>query len=127
MSVQSSLVIHPIFEFGSDQQKKKYIPELIKGKLIGCFGLTEPDHGSDPSSMQTTAKKADNGWVLNGSKTWITNAPIADVAIVWAKTDDYDIQGFILDKNKHKFRTEKIDGKLSLLSLIHISEPTRPY
>ena len=114
MSVQSSLVIHPIFEFGSDEQRKKYIPELIKGKLIGCFGLTEPDHGSDPSSMQTTAKKADNGWVLNGSKTWITNAPIADVAIVWAKTDDYDIQGFILDKNKHKFRTEKIDGKLSL-------------
>ena len=114
MSVQSSLVIHPIYEFGSEKQKSEYIPELIKGNLIGCFGLTEPNHGSDPSSMQTTARKVDRGWSISGTKTWITNAPIADIAIIWAKTDENILRGFILDRNKHDFATAKIDGKFSL-------------
>ena len=114
MSVQSSLVIHPIYEFGSDKQKKKYIPKLIKGDLIGCFGLTEPNHGSDPAGMQTNAKKVDGGWIINGSKTWITNSPIADIAIVWAKDDDGNIRGFLLDRDLHDFETEKIEGKFSL-------------
>ena len=114
MSVQSSLVIHPIYEFGSEKQKKKYIPKLIKGDLIGCFGLTEPNHGSDPAGMQTNAKKVDGGWIINGSKTWITNSPIADVAIVWAKDDDGNIRGFLLDRDLHDFKTEKIEGKFSL-------------
>ena len=114
MSVQSSLVIHPIYEFGSEKQKKKYIPKLIKGDLIGCFGLTEPNHGSDPAGMQTNAKKVDGGWIINGSKTWITNSPIADVAIVWAKDDDGNIRGFILDRDLHDIKTEKIEGKFSL-------------
>jgi glutaryl-CoA dehydrogenase len=114
MSVQSSLVIHPIYEFGSEKQKKKYIPKLIKGDLIGCFGLTEPNHGSDPAGMQTNAKKVDGGWIINGSKTWITNSPIADIAIVWAKDDDGNIRGFILDRDLHDIKTEKIEGKFSL-------------
>ena len=114
MSVQSSLVIHPIYEFGSEKQKKKYIPKLIKGDLIGCFGLTEPNHGSDPAGMQTNAKKVDGGWIINGSKTWITNSPIADIAIVWAKDDDGNIRGFLLDRDLHDFKTEKIEGKFSL-------------
>ena len=114
MSVQSSLVIHPIYEFGSDKQKKKYIPKLIKGDLIGCFGLTEPNHGSDPAGMQTNAKKVDGGWIINGSKTWITNSPIADIAIVWAKDDDGNIRGFLLDRDLHDIKTEKIEGKFSL-------------
>ena len=114
MSVQSSLVIHPINEFGTEQQKKKYIPDLIKGNLIGCFGLTEPDYGSDPAGMQTRAIKVDGGWSLSGTKTWITNAPIADIAIIWAKTDGEIIRGFVLDRNKHKFTTSNIDGKFSL-------------
>lgn len=114
MSVQSSLVIHPIYEFGSEKQKKKYIPKLIKGDLIGCFGLTEPNHGSDPAGMQTNAKKVDGGWIINGSKTWITNSPIADIAILWAKDDDENIRGFLLDRDLHDFRTEKIEGKFSL-------------
>jgi len=114
MSVQSSLVIHPIYEFGSEEQKKKYIPKLINGELIGCFGLTEPNHGSDPAGMQTNAKKVDGGWIINGSKTWITNSPIADIAIVWAKDDDCNIRGFLLDRNLHDFKTEKIEGKFSL-------------
>ena len=114
MSVQSSLVIHPIYEFGSEKQKKKYIPKLIKGDLIGCFGLTEPNHGSDPAGMQTNAKKVDGGWIINGSKTWITNSPIADIAIVWAKDDDGNIRGFLLDRDIHDIKTEKIEGKFSL-------------
>ena len=114
MSVQSSLVIHPIYEFGSEKQKKKYIPKLIKGDLIGCFGLTEPNHGSDPAGMQTNAKKIDGGWIINGSKTWITNSPIADIAIVWAKDDDSNIRGFLLDRDLHDIKTEKIEGKFSL-------------
>jgi len=114
MSVQSSLVVHPIYEFGSEKQKKKYIPKLIKGDLIGCFGLTEPNHGSDPAGMQTNAKKVDGGWIINGSKTWITNSPIADIAILWAKDDDENIRGFLLDRDLHDFRTEKIEGKFSL-------------
>ncbi len=114
MSVQSSLVIHPIYEFGSEKQKKKYIPKLIKGDLIGCFGLTEPNHGSDPAGMQTNAKKVDGGWIINGSKTWITNSPIADIAIVWAKDDGGNIRGFLLDRDLHDFKTEKIEGKFSL-------------
>ncbi len=114
MSVQSSLVIHPIYEFGSEEQKKKYIPKLIKGDLIGCFGLTEPNHGSDPAGMQTNAKKVNGGWIINGSKTWITNSPIADIAIVWAKDDDGNIRGFLLDRDLHNFKTEKIEGKFSL-------------
>ena len=126
MSVQSSLVIHPINEFGSDKQKNKYIPELIKGNLIGCFGLTEPDHGSDPSSMQTTAKKVDGGWKISGTKTWITNAPIADIAIIWAKTDENILKGFILDRNQHNIETKKIEGKFSLRTSetgeIHMNE-----
>ena len=126
MSVQSSLVIHPINEFGSDKQKNIYIPELIKGNLIGCFGLTEPDHGSDPSSMQTTAKKVDGGWKISGTKTWITNAPIADIAIIWAKTDENILKGFILDRNQHNIETKKIEGKFSLRTSetgeIHMNE-----
>ncbi|GIR68252.1 MAG: hypothetical protein CM15mP73_0730 [Hyphomicrobiales bacterium] len=106
MSVQIPFYSPKFLNLGA-MNRKKYIPELIKGKLIGCFGLTEPIMGQTLQACKPR-QKADNGWVLNGSKTWITNAPIADVAIVWAKTDDYDIQGFILDKNKHKFRTEKI-------------------
>ncbi len=114
MSVQSSLVIHPIYEFGSEEQKKRYIPKLIKGDLIGCFGLTEPNYGSDPAGMQTNANKVDGGWIINGSKTWITNSPIADIAIVWAKDDDGNIRGFLLDRDLHDFKTQKIEGKFSL-------------
>ncbi len=93
MSVQSSLVMHPIYTYGSEEQKKKYLPQLASGKLVGCFGLTEPDHGSDPGSMETRAKKVGGGWILHGNKMWITNSPIADVFIVWAKT--YYAQGAV--------------------------------
>jgi glutaryl-CoA dehydrogenase len=96
LSVQSSLVIHPINEFGTQEQKDKYIPGLSKGDLIGCFGITEPDFGSDPGSMKTRAKLVGDEYVLNGSKTWITNSPIADVFVVWAKDDNNDIRGFVL-------------------------------
>ena len=95
MSVQSSLVMHPIFAFGSEEQKQKYLPKLATGEWVGCFGLTEPDHGSDPGSMVTRAKSVQGGYLLNGAKMWITNAPIADIFIVWAKTDDGQIRGFI--------------------------------
>jgi len=98
MSVQSSLVMVPIDAFGSEEQKKKYLPKLATGEWIGCFGLTEPNHGSDPGSMATRAKKVDGGYSLTGSKTWISNAPIADVFVVWAKTEDGLIRGFILEK-----------------------------
>ena len=96
MSVQSSLVMHPIFAYGDEAQRQKYLPALASGEMIGCFGLTEPDHGSDPAGMLTRAKKVDGGYVLSGAKNWISNAPIADIAIVWAKldTDENKIRGF---------------------------------
>src|SRR6476620_6974775 len=97
MSVQSSLVMHPIYAYGSDEQRKKYLPGLARGELIGCFGLTEPDYGSDIGNMVTRARKADGGYVLNGAKMWISNSPIADVFVVWAKDDDGAIRGFILE------------------------------
>ena len=98
MSVQSSLVMHPINAYGTEAQREKYLPKLATGELIGCFGLTEPDHGSDPGSMVTRAKKVDGGYAVTGAKMWITNSPIADIAVVWAKTDDDVIRGFILEK-----------------------------
>ena len=116
MSVQSSLVMYPIHAYGSDAQRQKYLPGLAAGTLIGCFGLTEPDAGSDPAGMKTTAKKTDGGYVLNGSKMWISNAPIADVFVVWAKSEAHDgkIRGFILDKGMQGLSAPKIGGKLSL-------------
>lgn len=120
MSVQSSLVIYPILAYGTDPQKKQYIPDLVAGKLIGCFGLTEPDHGSDPASMQTIAKPIKGGYLLNGSKMWITNSPIADICIIFAKADNNRVKGFIVKKDSDGLTTPKMQGKLSLLSLIHI-------
>ena len=98
MSVQNSLVMHPIEAYGSDLQKKKYLPKLARGELVGCFGLTEPEAGSDPGGMRTKARRNKDGFVLNGTKTWITNSPIADIAIIWAKTEDDDIRGFIVER-----------------------------
>ena len=98
MSVQSSLVMYPIYAYGSEAQKEKYLPRLASGEWIGCFGLTEPDHGSDPGGMVTRARSVDGGYRLNGAKMWITNSPIADVFVVWAKDDEGDIRGFVLDK-----------------------------
>lgn len=118
MSVQSSLVMHPIYAYGSEQQREKYLPGLARGKLIGCFGLTEPNHGSDPAGMATRARAADGGYRLSGSKMWISNAPIADVFIVWAKTDDGVIRGFILEKGMAGLSAPKIEGKLSLRASI---------
>ncbi|KAJ3160085.1 hypothetical protein HDU88_008357 [Geranomyces variabilis] len=119
MSVQSSLVMHPIYAYGTEAQKEKYLPRLAKGELVGCFGLTEPNHGSDPGSMETTAKKVDGGYVINGSKTWITNSPIADVFIIWAKTvEDGKIRGFILEKGMKGLTAPKIEGKFSLRASI---------
>lgn len=117
MSVQSSLVMHPIHAFGSDEQRAKYLPKLASGEWVGCFGLTEPDAGSDPASMRTTAKATANGYVLNGTKTWITNSPIADVFVVWAKLDGV-IRGFILEKGMSGLSAPKIDGKFSLRASI---------
>lgn len=115
MSVQSSLVMHPIYSFGSDEQKNKYLPELAQGKLIGCFGLTEPNHGSDPGGMETRARKQKDGsYILNGSKNWITNAPLADVFVIWAKDDDGDIRGFVLEKGTPGLSAPFIHGKCSL-------------
>ncbi|WP_438726766.1 acyl-CoA dehydrogenase [Parasphingorhabdus sp. DH2-15] len=116
MSVQSSLVIHPINAFGSDAQKQKYLPGLTAGTLIGCFGLTEPDAGSDPAGMKTTAKKIDGGYLLSGSKTWISNAPFADIFVIWAKSEEHGgaIRGFILEKGMKGLSAPKIGGKLSL-------------
>ncbi|HEX5210158.1 MAG TPA: acyl-CoA dehydrogenase [Pseudolabrys sp.] len=116
MSVQSSLVMHPIYAYGSEAQRRKYLPKLAKAELIGCFGLTEPDHGSDPGSMVTRADKVAGGYKLNGAKTWISNAPVADVAVVWAKLDGV-IRGFIVERGKG-FSTPKIEGKLSLRASI---------
>src|SRR5690625_1024795 len=113
MSVQSSLVMVPINEFGSEAQKEKYLPKLATGEWIGCFGLTEPDHGSDPGGMETRAKKVDGGYVLNGTKMWITNSPIADVAVVWGKLEGV-ITGFIVERGFEGFSTPTIEGKFSL-------------
>ena len=113
-SVQSSLVMHPIYKFGSQAQKDKYLPELAKGNLIGCFGLTEPDHGSDPSGMKTRAVFNNGYYTLNGSKNWITNSPIADVFVIWGKDDNNDIRGFILEKGMQGLSCPKIEGKFSL-------------
>jgi glutaryl-CoA dehydrogenase len=114
MSVQSSLVMHPIYAYGSEEQRKKYLPKLAKGELIGCFGLTEPDFGSDPGGMRTRAVKAPGGYKLSGTKTWITNSPVAHVAVVWAKTEDDVIRGFIVERGTKGFETPKIEGKFSL-------------
>ena len=114
MSVQSSLVMHPINTFGSEEQKARYLPKLASGEFIGCFGLTEPDHGSDPSSMNTRAKSVAGGYSLTGAKNWISNSPIADVFVVWAKDDDGVIRGFILDKGMKGLTAPKIEGKLAL-------------
>ena len=113
MSVQSSLVMHPIYAYGSEAQREKYLPRLASGELVGCFGLTEPDAGSDPASMKTTATIVDGGFRLKGAKMWITNSPIADVAIVWAKLEGV-IRGFILEREMDGFSTPKIEGKFSL-------------
>jgi len=113
MSVQSSLVMYPIYAFGSEEQKMKYLPGMARGEIVGCFGLTEADGGSDPASMRTVAKKVDGGYVLNGAKMWITNSPIADVALVWAKLDGV-IRGFLVDRGSEGFATAKIQNKLSL-------------
>ncbi|PID63369.1 MAG: acyl-CoA dehydrogenase [Gammaproteobacteria bacterium] len=120
MSVQSSLVMYPIMAYGSEEQRQKYLPKLATGEWIGCFGLTEPDAGSDPSSMKTRAEKTDGGYRLNGSKMWITNSPIADVFVVWAKSDAHDgkIRGFVLDKDTKGLSAPKIANKLSLRASI---------
>lgn len=114
MSVQSSLVMYPIFAYGSEQQRQTYLPGLAAGTLIGCFGLTEPDHGSDPGSMISRAKATDGGYRLHGAKIWITNSPIADVFVVWAKDDNDKIRGFILEKGMPGLSAPKIEGKFSL-------------
>ncbi|MFZ5718816.1 MAG: acyl-CoA dehydrogenase [Pseudomonadota bacterium] len=130
MSVQSSLVMYPIYAFGSEEQRRKYLPGMAAGRIVGCFGLTEPDGGSDPASMRTVAKKVSDGYVLNGAKMWITNSPIADVALVWAKLDG-KIRGFLVERGAKGFETPKIQNKLSLrasvtgeisLSDVHVPE-----
>jgi glutaryl-CoA dehydrogenase len=113
-SVQSSLVMYPIYAFGSEEQRQKFLPRLRTGEYVGCFGLTEPDAGSDPAAMRARARAVDGGFILNGSKTWITNAPIADVAVVWAKDDAGDIRGFILERGMDGLAFPKIEGKFSL-------------
>jgi len=124
MSVQSSLVMYPIYTYGTEEQRNRYLPDLATGESVGCFGLTEPDHGSDPGSMETRATKVDGGWTLHGNKMWITNSPIADIFIVWAKayghddTDDGDIRGFILEKGMDGLSAPKIEGKFSLRASI---------
>jgi glutaryl-CoA dehydrogenase len=118
MSVQSSLVMLPIFEFGDEAQRRKYLPKLASGEWIGCFGLTEPDHGSDPGSMITRARSVDGGYSLSGAKMWITNAPIADVLVVWAKDDAGDIRGFILEKGMKGLSAPAIHGKIGLRASI---------
>ncbi|MGS2744502.1 acyl-CoA dehydrogenase [Halomonas sp. LS-001] len=120
MSVQSSLVMYPIEAYGSEEQKQKFLPRLATGELVGCFGLTEPDHGSDPGSMVTRAEKVDGGYRLTGAKIWITNSPIADLAVVWAKSPAHDnqIKGFIVERGTEGFTTPKIEGKVSLRASI---------
>lgn len=114
MSVQSSLVMYPIFAYGTEAQREKYLPKLATGEWVGCFGLTEPDHGSDPGGMVTRAKRVEGGYQLNGAKMWISNSPIADVFVVWAKTDDDKIRGFILERDMPGLSAPKIEGKLAL-------------
>ncbi|MEL7466738.1 MAG: acyl-CoA dehydrogenase [Pseudomonadota bacterium] len=116
MSVQSSLVMHPIFAFGTEEQRRKYLPKLATGEWVGCFGLTEPDHGSDPGGMITRAKKVDGGYLVSGAKNWISNSPIADVFVVWAKSEEHGngIKGFILEKGMKGLAAPKIEGKFSL-------------
>ncbi len=118
MSVQSSLVMYPIYTYGTEAQREKYLPKLASGEWVGCFGLTEPDAGSDPGGMRTRAKKVDGGYRITGSKMWITNSPIADVFVVWAKTDDDVIRGFVLDKGMQGLSAPKIEGKLALRASI---------
>jgi glutaryl-CoA dehydrogenase len=118
MSVQSSLVMHPIHAYGTEAQRQKYLPKLATGEWVGCFGLTEPDAGSDPGGMTTRAKKAKDGYVLSGAKMWISNAPIADVFVVWAKDDAGDIRGFVLEKGMKGLSAPKIEGKFSLRASI---------
>ena len=118
MSVQSSLVMYPIYRYGSEEQREKYLPLLAAGKMIGCFGLTEPDHGSDPGSMATKAAKVSGGFRLNGEKTWISNAPIADLMVVWAKNEEGRVQGFLLEKGATGLSAPKIEGKFSLRASI---------
>ena len=113
MSVQSSLVMYPIYAYGNEAQRRKYLPKLASGEWVGCFGLTEPDHGSDPSGMVTRAERITDGYRLNGSKMWITNSPIADLAVVWAKLDGV-IRGFVVERGSAGFSTPKIEGKMSL-------------
>ena len=113
MSVQSSLVMHPIYSYGTEEQRERYLPKLASGEWVGCFGLTEPDHGSDPGSMISRAEKTSNGYLLNGAKMWITNSPISDLAIVWAKLDGV-IRGFVVERGTPGFETPKIEGKFSL-------------
>ncbi|MDI4665955.1 acyl-CoA dehydrogenase [Xanthobacter autotrophicus] len=120
MSVQSSLVMHPIYAYGTEEQRRKYLPKLATGEWVGCFGLTEPDAGSDPAGMRTRAEKIDGGYRLNGAKMWITNSPIADLAVVWAKSAAHDnaIKGFVVERGAKGFSTPKIEGKLSLRASI---------
>ncbi len=118
LSVQSSLVMFPIHEFGSEAQREKFLPRLASGEFVGCFGLTEPDAGSDPGSMRTRARRVDGGYVLNGTKTWITNSPIADVCVVWAKDEQDVIRGFLLERGMDGLTTPKIEGKFSLRASI---------
>ena len=114
MSVQSSLVMHPIYAYGTEEQRRKYLPRLATGEILGCFGLTEPDFGSDPGGMRTRAQKVDGGYRLKGAKMWITNSPVADIFVVWAKDDDDVIRGFLLEKGMEGLSTPKIEGKFSL-------------
>ncbi|WP_037455241.1 acyl-CoA dehydrogenase [Skermanella stibiiresistens] len=118
MSVQSSLVMHPIHAYGTEEQRQKYLPKLATGEWVGCFGLTEPDAGSDPGGMKTRARKVDGGWSISGSKQWITNSPIADVFVVWAKDDAGEIRGFVLEKGMKGLTAPKIEGKFSLRASI---------
>ncbi|HEX4571036.1 MAG TPA: acyl-CoA dehydrogenase [Dongiaceae bacterium] len=118
MSVQSSLVMHPIYAYGTEAQRQRYLPRLATGEIIGCFGLTEPDHGSDPGSIITRARKVGGGYVLKGAKTWITNSPVADVFVVWAKDETGTIRGFILEKGMKGLSAPKIEGKFSLRASI---------
>ena len=118
MSVQSSLVMFPIYEYGTEAQRDKYLPKLASGEWVGCFGLTEPDHGSDPGGMKTRARKTDDGYILKGSKMWISNSPIADVCVVWAKDDHDKIRGFVLERGMEGLSTPKIEGKFSLRASI---------
>ena len=117
LSVQSSLVMHPIFSYGTEDQKKKYLPQLASGDKIGCFGLTEPDHGSDPGSMITRAEQTDGGYLVTGNKMWISNSPVADIFVVWAKLDGI-IRGFVLEKGMKGLGAPKIEGKFSLRTSI---------